>query len=107
MSSSTFSVLYAPSPSSTTTCPSHREGAQEVLDVGFEGQGVRGSLYGHRLAHTSLEGDRGDQGGVLAAVARDLAVGPLSPQGPRPQARHGGRESPKLTERLGSDSARS
>jgi hypothetical protein len=51
-----------------------------VLDVGFEGQGVRGSLYGHRLAHGPFEGDRGDQGGVLAAVARDPAVGPLSPR---------------------------
>jgi hypothetical protein len=71
-----------------------------VLDVGFEGQGVRGSLYGHRLAHGPFEGDRGDQGGVLAAVARDLAVGPLSPRGPRPQVRHGGYESPKFTEHL-------
>jgi hypothetical protein len=48
-----------------------------VLNVGFEGQGICGSLYAHRLTHTSFEGDRSDQGGVLAAVSWNLAVGPF------------------------------
>jgi hypothetical protein len=61
-----------------------------VLNVGFEGLRVRGSFYGHGGAHGSLEGDRSDQGSVLAAVPWNLAVGPLSSRSPGSQARHGG-----------------
>src|SRR3712207_5597316 len=48
--------------------PFRKGGCKEVLNVGFEGLRVGGSFYGHRLSHGSFEGDRGDEGGVLAAV---------------------------------------
>src|SRR5919202_3725628 len=91
MSSSTFSVLCAPR-AHRTLPPAPRKGTApgSARLRGFEGPSVRGSLYAHRGAHGPFEGDRGDERLVLAAVARDLAVGPYPLRGPRPQARHGG-----------------
>ena len=70
--------------------PFGERGGQEVLDISLENLRVRGTLDAHRLAHYSLEADRSDQCGVLAAVASNLAVCPLSLRRPRPQARHRG-----------------
>jgi hypothetical protein len=67
-----------------------KRGCQKVLDVGFKGLRVGDSFYGHGGAHGSLESDGSDEGGVLATVLWNLAVGPLSFRSSRSQARHGG-----------------
>jgi hypothetical protein len=52
-----------------------------VLHVGLEGRRIGAALDCHGGAYRPSEGDRGDQRLVLAAVARDLAVGQGSPLG--------------------------
>ena len=61
-----------------------------MLNVSLKGLGIRGSFYAHRLSHGSFKGDRGDEGGVLAAVPWNFAVGPLSSGSPGVKATHGG-----------------
>src|SRR5829696_3843781 len=89
MSSLTFSVLCAPSPSSTTTCPSLRVGARKC-SISLEDLRICGSLDGHRLAHRYFEGHRSDESSVLTPVSGNLAVSPLSSGCPCVQTRHGG-----------------
>src|SRR5215216_767211 len=80
----------SPEPIEHHHLPLTKRGGQKVLHVSLEGLGIRGSFYGHRLSHRTFEGNRSDEGGVLAAVSRNLAVGPLSPRSPGVEAHHGG-----------------